>query len=110
MPFDAQRSYRDRIRISGREVYCVDLSTVISKYIAAAEKNLAGLFEMAQNRDWILFFDEANALFGKRTNVKRTRTTATPTRKPAISCSGSRTTTALPCWRPTCAPTWTRPS
>jgi hypothetical protein len=57
-------------RISGREVYRVDLSTVVSKYIGETEKNLAGLFETAQNRDWILFFDEADALFGKRTNVK----------------------------------------
>ncbi len=57
-------------RVSGREVYRVDLSTVVSKYIGETEKNLAGLFETAQNRDWILFFDEADALFGKRTNVK----------------------------------------
>jgi hypothetical protein len=53
-----------------RDVYRVDLSTVVSKYIGETEKNLANLFDQARNRDWILFFDEADALFGKRTNVK----------------------------------------
>ncbi len=57
-------------RSTGREVFRVDLSTVVSKYIGETEKNLAGLFDRAGNRDWILFFDEADALFGKRTNVK----------------------------------------
>jgi DNA polymerase III delta prime subunit len=57
-------------KVSGREVYRVDLSTVVSKYIGETEKNLAALFETAQHRDWVLFFDEADALFGKRTNVK----------------------------------------
>jgi hypothetical protein len=55
---------------TGRDVYRVDLSTVVSKFIGETEKNLAALFDQAQNRDWILFFDEADALFGKRTNVK----------------------------------------
>ena len=55
---------------TGREVYRVDLSTVVSKYIGETEKNLAALFDRAGNRDWILFFDEADALFGKRTGVK----------------------------------------
>jgi hypothetical protein len=53
-----------------RDVYRVDLSTVVSKYIGETEKNLAALFDQARNRDWILFFDEADALFGKRTSVK----------------------------------------
>ncbi|WP_432695160.1 ATP-binding protein [Marinobacterium sp. YM272] len=55
---------------TGREVYRVDLSTVVSKYIGETEKNLAALFDKARNRDWILFFDEADALFGKRTGIK----------------------------------------
>ena len=55
---------------SGREVYCIDLSMVVSKYIGETEKNLANLFAKAEGRDWILFFDEADALFGKRTGVK----------------------------------------
>jgi AAA+ superfamily predicted ATPase len=57
-------------RATGRQVYKVDLSTVVSKYIGETEKNLAGLFDRAEHRDWILFFDEADALFGKRTQVR----------------------------------------
>lgn len=57
-------------KATGREVYKVDLSMVISKYIGETEKNLAGLFDKAENKGWILFFDEADALFGKRTQVR----------------------------------------
>ncbi|NAS14295.1 ATP-binding protein [Poritiphilus flavus] len=53
-----------------KPVYRVDLSTVVSKYIGETEKNLERLFQKARNRDWILFFDEADAIFGKRTGVK----------------------------------------
>lgn len=53
----------------GREVWRVDLSQVSSKYIGETEKNLARLFEAAEQAGWILFFDEADALFGKRTGV-----------------------------------------
>jgi hypothetical protein len=53
----------------GVPVYRVDLSRVVSKWIGETEKNLAGLFDQAQNRDWILFFDEAEALFGRRTEA-----------------------------------------
>lgn len=42
----------------------------VSKFIGETEKNLANLFARAENKDWILFFDEADALFGKRTNVR----------------------------------------
>jgi len=49
------------------DVYRIDLSMVVSKYIGETEKNLARVFDQAQNRNWILFFDEADALFGKRT-------------------------------------------
>ena len=55
---------------TGRDVYRIDLSTIVSKYIGETEKNLAALFDRAANREWILFFDEADALFGKRTGVK----------------------------------------
>jgi SpoVK/Ycf46/Vps4 family AAA+-type ATPase len=53
-----------------REVYKVDLSLVVSKYIGETEKNLARVFDEAQHKGWILFFDEADALFGKRTETK----------------------------------------
>ena len=42
---------------------------VVSKYIGETEKNLAHVFDQAENRNWILFFDEADALFGKRTQT-----------------------------------------
>jgi SpoVK/Ycf46/Vps4 family AAA+-type ATPase len=42
---------------------------VISKYIGETEKNLSKIFDQAENKNWILFFDEADALFGKRTKV-----------------------------------------
>ena len=48
----------------------VDLSIVISKYIGETEKNLSRIFKKAAGENWILFFDEADALFGKRTVVK----------------------------------------
>jgi len=53
-----------------REVFRIDLSQVVSKYIGETEKNLEKIFQRAENRDWILFFDEADALFGKRSNVQ----------------------------------------
>lgn len=55
---------------SGVDVYRIDLSMVVSKYIGETEKNLARIFDEANHKDWILFFDEADALFGKRTEMK----------------------------------------
>ncbi len=55
---------------TGRDVYRIDLSMVVSKFIGETEKNLSRIFDQAQDKDWILFFDEADALFGKRTGVK----------------------------------------
>ena len=54
---------------TGFDVYRIDLSQMVSKWIGETEKNLAGLFREAERRDWILFFDEADALFGKRTQT-----------------------------------------
>jgi SpoVK/Ycf46/Vps4 family AAA+-type ATPase len=51
-------------------VYRIDLSQVVSKYIGETEKNLEKVFNQSQHRDWILFFDEADALFGKRSNIQ----------------------------------------
>lgn len=53
-----------------KDVYKIDLSMVVSKYIGETEKNLELLFARAEDKGWILFFDEADALFGKRTNVR----------------------------------------
>lgn len=54
-------------------VYRIDLSKIVSKYIGETGKNLAKVFDVAENQGWILFFDEADALFGKRTNVSDAR-------------------------------------
>ena len=56
-------------KLCAREVYRIDLSMVVSKYIGETEKNLARVFDIAERRGWILFFDEADALFGQRTRV-----------------------------------------
>ncbi|MFD2563157.1 ATP-binding protein [Aquimarina rubra] len=54
---------------TGKQVYKIDLSMTVSKYIGETEKNLAKVFDQAQQHDWILFFDEADSLFGQRTQV-----------------------------------------
>ena len=52
------------------DLYKIDLSTVVSKYIGETEKNLERIFTQARNSNTILFFDEADAIFGKRSEVK----------------------------------------
>ncbi|NEO82413.1 MAG: ATP-binding protein [Moorea sp. SIO4G3] len=54
----------------GLHLYRIDLATVVSKYIGETEKNLRRLFDAAEDGGAILFFDEADALFGKRSEVK----------------------------------------
>ena len=53
----------------GTELYQVDLSKIISKWVGETEKNLAALFDAAEAGHAVLLFDEADALFGKRTSV-----------------------------------------
>jgi hypothetical protein len=57
----------------GLDLYRIDLARVVSKYIGETEKNLARVFEAAEAANAILFFDEAEALFGKRSEVKDAR-------------------------------------
>ena len=57
-------------KATGREIYKVDLSMVVSKYIGETEKNLSRVFDAAQHKGWLLFFDEADALFGKRSETR----------------------------------------
>ena len=52
------------------DLFRIDLSSVVSKYIGETEKNLRKLFDTAEDSGAILFFDEADALFGKRSEVK----------------------------------------
>ena len=54
----------------GLDLWKIDLSSVVSKYIGETEKNLEKIFAQARDGDAILFFDEADALFGKRSEVK----------------------------------------
>ena len=54
---------------AGRDVYHVDLTKIVSEYIGETEKNLLQVFELAEKRRYILLFDEADSLFGKRTEV-----------------------------------------
>ena len=56
-------------KTAGLDVYRIDLSMVVSKFIGETEKNLANVFNQAEHKNWILFFDEADALFGKRTQT-----------------------------------------
>ncbi len=54
----------------GLDLYAIDLATVVDKYIGETEKNLDRVFEAAGHVNCVLFFDEADALFGKRSDVK----------------------------------------
>ncbi len=54
----------------GLDLYKIDLSSVVSKYIGETEKNLARIFAEAETSNSILFFDEADALFGRRSEVR----------------------------------------
>ena len=54
----------------GQELYTINLAMMVSKYIGETEKNLARLFDEAESLNAILFFDEADAIFGKRAEVK----------------------------------------
>ena len=56
-----------------RDVYRIDLSIVVSKYIGETEKNIDKVFDMDEDQESILFFDKADLLFGKNTNLKDTR-------------------------------------
>jgi AAA+ superfamily predicted ATPase len=57
----------------GMQIYKIDLAAVVSKYVGETEKNLAKVFNEAEDANAILFFDEGEALFGKRGEVKEAR-------------------------------------
>jgi SpoVK/Ycf46/Vps4 family AAA+-type ATPase len=54
----------------GKDLYHIDLSKVVSKYIGETEKNIARIFAAAEDAGAVLFFDEADALFGKRSEIR----------------------------------------
>ncbi|PHM60377.1 ATP-binding protein [Xenorhabdus ishibashii] len=57
----------------GVDLIKVDLSTVVNKYVGETEKNISQIFELAESDSGVLFFDEADALFGKRSEIKDAR-------------------------------------
>lgn len=69
-PQERLRSAQQMAHAAGKALWRVDLAQVVSKYIGETEKNLAQLFARAEHANAILYFDEADALFGKRTGVK----------------------------------------
>ncbi|OGG94537.1 MAG: hypothetical protein A2527_00880 [Candidatus Lambdaproteobacteria bacterium RIFOXYD2_FULL_50_16] len=52
-----------------KRVFRIDLSSLVSKYIGETEKNLEQIFNLAEHKNWVLFFDEADSMFAKRTQV-----------------------------------------
>lgn len=56
--------------LAARDIYRVDLGQVVSKYIGETERNLDTVFARAEETGAVLFFDEADALFGRRSEVK----------------------------------------
>jgi SpoVK/Ycf46/Vps4 family AAA+-type ATPase len=84
-------------------LYRVNLAAIVSKYIGETEKNLSRLFDAAERGVGILFFDEADALFGKRTEVKEA-TTAMRTARSTTSFNNSRHTAGSRSWRRTLRP------
>ena len=78
----------------GLDLYKIDLAGVVSKYIGETEKNLDRIFRAAENANAILFFDEADALFGKRSEVRG---------QPRPLCQYRDQLPAAKRWRPTMA-------
>ncbi|MDH5569284.1 MAG: ATP-binding protein [Nitrosopumilus sp.] len=69
---EEQNYFREKSQrpITEKPLYIIELPKISSKYIGEAEKNLYRIFEKTKNMNGILIFDEADALFGKRSNVK----------------------------------------
>lgn len=53
-------------KLLNRDVYRIDVSAVVSKFVGETNQRLSSLFNIAENKDWVLFFDEGDALLGKR--------------------------------------------
>lgn len=69
-PTQTQAVARELAMKLGKMLHQAKSSDLLSKYIGETEKNLSRLLDQASSSGWILFFDEADALFGKRTEVK----------------------------------------
>jgi len=60
-----------------RDVYRIDLSAIISKYVGETSKNLRNLFDTAERKDWIIFIDEGDALLGMRADLSNSQSNTT---------------------------------
>ena len=87
------------------DLHRVDLASVVSKWVGETEKHLRQVFDAADCGGTLLLFDEADALFGRRSEVA-TATTATPTSRCPTYCSASSSSAASWCL----PPTWDRRS
>ncbi|MDH3766714.1 MAG: ATP-binding protein [Nitrosopumilus sp.] len=67
---EIQSYFKNRKATRDKPIYIVELTNETSEYIGETEKNLNKIFERAKKMNWVLFFDEADALFGKRIKVK----------------------------------------
>ena len=67
------RAAKSRARVRGQDVLRIDLSLVISKYIGETERNLSRLLDEAEQSNVVLYFDEADNLFGDADGDARTR-------------------------------------
>ena len=80
----------------GLDLYRIDISQMISKYIGETQKNISRLFQKAKDINALLFFDEADSLFAKRSEAKDPMT-GTRTRRRPIFCRSWRTTRGSQC-------------
>ena len=101
---------RSSPRELGLDLYKIDLSRVVSKYIGETEKNLDRIFARRRATPTRSCSSTRPTRCSASAPRSRTRTTATPTSRSPTCCSRWRSTTASPSWRPTCARTSTRPS
>ena len=94
----------------GLDLYTVNLATVVDKYVGETEKNLERIFAEADGVNAVLLFDEADALFGKRSEVRDANDRYANIEVGLPACSAWRPSTGWPSWPPTCGPMSTTPS
>ena len=83
----------------GLDLYTVNLATVVDKYVGEAEKNLERIFSEAVGVNGVLFFDEADAIFGKRSEVNHGRQLTVPPREVHDAQHAAQATQDTPDWQ-----------
>jgi hypothetical protein len=91
-----------------KDFYRIDLNGVVSDYIGETEKNLGRVFDLAKKNRVVLFFDEADALFWKRTDVKHSHDSHASIEIKYVCCGGPRKMAASRSWLPPVAPRSTK--